>query len=58
MKDQKDADELQKAFTQFSGRRHVPSIYIKGKLWGGDDQLKELESLEKLDGWLKGIGAK
>ncbi|KAH3683191.1 hypothetical protein WICPIJ_005836 [Wickerhamomyces pijperi] len=56
MKDQKEADDLQKAFTAVSGRRSVPSIFIKGKLWGGDDQLKELESLERVESWLRGNG--
>lgn len=38
--DQKEAEELENAFTQISGRKWVPSIFFNGKLLGTEEDLK------------------
>lgn len=42
--DQKDAVELEKAFTQIAGRKWVPTIWFNGERFGTEQDLKRLES--------------
>lgn len=56
MADQKEAYELEKAFTQLAGRKWVPFIWIDGKPFGCEKDLENLASLDKLDDWFKQVG--
>ncbi|KAH3666423.1 hypothetical protein WICMUC_005691 [Wickerhamomyces mucosus] len=49
LKDQKEAFELEKAFTQLSGRKWVPTIWANGKYFGTEQDLKKYESLDQTE---------
>lgn len=48
-----EALKLEGEFTQLSGRKWVPSIFIDGKYWGNEATLYKLESLDETEGVLK-----
>jgi glutaredoxin len=54
--DQNEARELEKAFTALAGRKWVPFIWIKGEPFGTEQDLKRLDSLDKLDDWFSSVG--
>lgn len=47
--DQKEAAELEKAFTQIAGRKWVPTIFFNGKRLGTEEDLKRWKAEDKLD---------
>lgn len=53
--DQKEAAEIEKAFTELAGRKWVPAIFINGQYWGNEQSLKKLEAEDRLDEFLDQI---
>lgn len=51
--DQKEALELEKAFTEIAGRKWVPTIFFNGELLGTEQDLKRWESEDKLEAIFK-----
>ncbi|RLV88877.1 Glutaredoxin-8 [Spathaspora sp. JA1] len=47
--DQNEAVELEKAFTEISGRKWVPTIFFNGKKLGTEVDLKKWDSEDKLE---------
>lgn len=52
----KEAEELEKGFTAISGRKWVPTIWFNGKVFGTEQTLKEMESLDKTEKVFKEAG--
>lgn len=48
--------KLEKEFTEISGRKWVPSIFVNGKFWGNEQTLSSLESTDKTESLFKEIG--
>lgn len=47
--DQKEATELEKAFTEIAGRKWVPTMFFNGKRFGTEADLKRWDSEDKLE---------
>ena len=47
--DQKEAVELEKAFTAIAGRKWVPTLFFNGKLFGTEQDLKSWDSKDELE---------
>ncbi|CCH43966.1 Glutaredoxin-C6 [Wickerhamomyces ciferrii] len=56
LQDQKAAIELEKAFTEISGRKWVPTIWFNGKKFGTEQDLKRFESEDKTEQIFKNEG--
>jgi len=56
MPDQKDAAELEKAFTEIAGRKWVPTIWFNGSRFGTEQDLKRLESQDATEKEFKSAG--
>jgi glutaredoxin 3 len=52
-----DGSDLQDALQEINGQRTVPNIYIKQKHIGGNSDLQDLKSANKLLPLLKEAGA-
>ncbi|AWU78260.1 hypothetical protein CAS74_002925 [Pichia kudriavzevii] len=52
----REAVQLEKQFTEISGRKWVPSLFFNGEFSGNEATLKELESLDKTESWFKKVG--
>ncbi|KAI5959111.1 hypothetical protein KGF57_002207 [Candida theae] len=50
---QDDAAALENAFTGIVGKKWVPSLFFKGKYWGNEQDLKNLEKQGQLEPELK-----
>ena len=46
--DHNEAEELERAFTEISGRKWVPTIYFNGKVLGTEEDLKRWSKEGKL----------
>ncbi|ODQ82967.1 hypothetical protein BABINDRAFT_5851 [Babjeviella inositovora NRRL Y-12698] len=51
--DQTEAAELEKAFTEVSGRKWVPTIWFNGERFGTEQDLKQLEKTGELESAFK-----
>lgn len=51
--DQDEAGKLEAAFTEVSGRKWVPTIFLNGKRFGTEQDLKELKASGDLETVLK-----
>lgn len=51
-----EALKLEGEFTQLSGRKWVPSIFVDGKYWGNEVSLSQLESQEGTEKAFRAIG--
>ncbi|CEP22405.1 GRX8 [Cyberlindnera jadinii] len=56
LEDQKKATELEKEFTALSGRKWVPTIWFNGEVFGTEQTLKQLESLDQTEEVFKKAG--
>ncbi len=54
--DQKEALELEKAFTEIAGRKWVPTIWFNGSRFGTEQDLKRLESEDATEKEFKNAG--
>lgn len=54
--DPKEAEALEKAFTEISGRKWVPTIWFNGERFGTEQDLKKLESLDQTEEEFKKAG--
>lgn len=56
MDDQTEAQKLEEAFTEISGRKWVPTIFFNGKKFGTEQDLKALDKDGKLEDQFKAVG--
>ncbi|CDK24763.1 unnamed protein product [Kuraishia capsulata CBS 1993] len=54
--EESEASQLEKAFTQISGRKWVPTIFANGEKFGTEEDLKRLESYDSTEEEFRKIG--